>query len=250
MQSQPLTTTRPELRRGATRASVWAAFMCAWGAALAWQRPACAQSEPAAAEPNEPVLLETRTQPRTSLEVERAPGVFVGLGGYAGLSVLAKSDEKQGHMIAGGLGRLRIGYFQLGGTLEVSDLAHERWQSIGGFIGGVIPYKNWVDVELALSGGVRNYKNPLERYGPGGYNLKTPTLGLRAGISDRSSRARMAVRLGGELLVSFDLRRQHAEWAYTYTDLNDQLQTVRGRTPVGGLTVGLALNATFEVSAH
>jgi hypothetical protein len=199
---------------------------------------------------DEALVDSARDAKPSGFRLNRAPGTAVSLGAYAGIALLSTREKANAHMFAGALARWRIDYVQLGGYLEVSDRVQDEWRTLGGFVGGVIPFQNWVDIELALGAGVRRYQNPSQRYGPGGYSLKTPTLGVRAGFSDRSSRSTFGIRFGAEFLLNVDLGQRSANWQYRYTDAMDAEQVVSGVTRVGGVSVGLAVNGSFEVATR
>ncbi|MFZ5891762.1 MAG: hypothetical protein ACOY0T_11965 [Myxococcota bacterium] len=183
-----------------------------------------------------------------ALRVDRARGTSVSLGPYAGLALLDTQRGGVAHLFAGAVGRLRIRYIELGGNLEVSDRQQESWRMLGGFLGGYIPFENWVDLEFALGAGVRHYLNPDQRYGTGGYDLKVPVLTFRAGFSDRLGQGVFGLRIGGELLVGIDLRHKEAKWSYSYTDLTDVSQVITGKTSVGGTSIGIAVSVALDVA--
>ena len=127
-------------------------------------------------------------------------GTSVSLGPYGGLALHDTARGGVAHLFAGAVGRLRINYVELGGNIEVSDRVQESWRLLGGFVGGYIPFENWVDLELAVGAGVRHYLNPDQRYGTGGFDVKVPAITLRAGFSDRLGEGIFGLRLGGEIL--------------------------------------------------
>lgn len=176
--------------------------------------------------------------------LKNKPGWSLGLEAYAGIGVLASSDATRGHGIAGGLSRLRFGYFELGAGLEVSDLAVERWQQVGGFAGAFLPVTNWVDIDATVGLGERNYLSPDARYGPGGLDTRLPAMTLRLGFSDRPVDELFGFRVGAALLVGIDLTHRDIEWQYN----PDGKNIVTGTTPVGGVSVGMAVCLGFDVA--
>jgi hypothetical protein len=58
------------------------------------------------------------------------------------------------------------------------------------------------------------------------------------------------LRIGAELLLGFDLKRKKSTWTYAYTDLEENAVVVRGTTPVGGTSVGLAVSVTLDVTPN
>lgn len=175
-------------------------------------------------------------------------GTSVSLGPYGGLALHDTARGGVAHLFAGAVGRLRINYVELGGNIEVSDRVQESWRLLGGFVGGYIPFENWVDLELAVGAGVRHYLNPDQRYGTGGFDVKVPAITLRAGFSDRLGEGIFGLRLGGEILFGFDLKREKATWTYSYTDVSDSSQIMTGTTKVGGTSIGIAVSAVLDVA--
>jgi hypothetical protein len=172
----------------------------------------------------------------------------VSLGPYGGLALHDTARGGVAHLFAGAVGRLRINYVELGGNIEVSDRVQESWRLLGGFVGGYIPFENWVDLELAVGAGLRHYLNPDQRYGTGGFDVKVPAITLRAGFSDRLGEGIFGLRLGGEILFGFDLKREKATWTYSYTDVSDSSQIMTGTTKVGGTSIGIAVSAVLDVA--
>jgi|GEM_PF-3295307 len=181
----------------------------------------------------------------TGYRLKSAPGWSIGLETYAGLSVLADTDGSRGHALAGGLSRLQLSYFQMGGVLEVSDLSVLRWRKLGGFVGAHLPLVNWVDLEATVGLAQRAYSSPDDRYGPGGLALKAPTLMFRLGFSDRVIDERFGLRLGAALLFDADLKRQKAPWSYSQLGLQE---AVTGETSVGGFSTALVVTLGFDVA--
>ena len=101
-------------------------------------------------------------------------------------------------------------------------------------------------MKLAASVGARNWTSDDSRYGGTGYDVSTPTLGLRLGVSDRTSNsAPLAARVGGQILFAYDLNPSDESWTLTH-EIDGELQTDRGSTRVGGFTLGIALVLGFD----
>ena len=179
----------------------------------------------------------------TGYHLKSSPGISIGLESYAGLAVMSDSDASRGHAIAGGLSRLRISNLEMGAGLEVSDLALVRWRQVGGFIGAYLPLVNWVDVDATMGLAQRVYLNGDDRYGPGGLDLRSPTLTFRLGFSNRLIDEQLGLRLGAAVLVDADLKHQQASWQY----VQQGQPTVGGTTSAGGYSVGLAVCVGFDV---
>ena len=193
-------------------------------------------------------LEPPRVGAKSSFRVDRQRALSVSLGPYAGLGLHETARGSVAHLFVGGIGRLRINYVELGATLEVSDRVQESWRTIGGFVGGYVPFENWVDLEFAIGAGVRQYRNPDLRYGPDGYEAKVPVLTMRAGFSDRLGAKVFGLRLGGELLLGVDLKREKATWTYSYTTDNDPTTSVSGVSSIGGTSIGIAVSAVLDVA--
>jgi hypothetical protein len=192
-----------------------------------------------------PAALEPIWPPR----LVKQPGWFGGLEAYGGLLVQAGADTRESYAFAGGQLRLRYDYFEFGGYYELSDRGKElsdAYRAFGGFAGAWLPYRGWVDFELAASIGARTYDSNDSRYGADGYEVSTPTLGLRLGVFDRtSSYSAFAARIGGQILASFDLNPSDEPWTLSVGEDENEV-TKTGSTHVGGFTVGLALVIGFD----
>jgi hypothetical protein len=121
------------------------------------------------------------------IALQPAPGFSLGLAAYGGLALLVTRDTNRPHALAGVLSRARYGYAEIGAVIELSDRAPDEWRSVGGFVGAWLPYRNWVDFELAAGLAYRRYLSTDHRYGAAGYEVQSPALTLRLGLSDRSS---------------------------------------------------------------
>ena len=178
------------------------------------------------------------------------PGWAVGIDAYGGFALLATSGNDYAHALAGGLARVRWGYIQAGGTAEMTDTLEDRWRAFGGFVGVFLPFDNWVDMQASLGAGGRTYSNSDARYGPGGYELSSPVLNLRMGVSDRSSEGRFGGRVGAEFVAAFDLSRHSADWRRETPVLGGAPIVVTGVTDVGGFSFGLVMTLGFDVNLN
>lgn len=189
-------------------------------------------------------------QPKESsaeVRLEAPPGFSLGLGAYGGLALVMTQDESHPHTIAGVLSRARYGYVEVGASLEFTERTQDEWRAIGGFIGAWLPYRNWVDFELAGGFAFRRYLNSDPRYGSGGYDVRCPAFTLRLGVSDRSSEALFGARVGGEIVAAMDLGAKEAQWRYELGSGGDAT-VFRGSTPVGGFSIGIAVSTGFDVA--
>jgi len=175
--------------------------------------------------------------------LKRNPGWSIGLEPYAGIAVLVNSDETRGHGITGGVSRVRIGYVEFGASLELSDVAIERWRQLGVFVGAFLPMVNWIDFDTSIGIAQRAYLSSDTRYGPGGFDVRGAALTYRLGFSDRILDDTFGLRLGGALLVSGDLSHHEVPWLYEVTRT-----TVSGSTPLGGVSIALAVCLGFDVA--
>jgi hypothetical protein len=177
------------------------------------------------------------------------PGVFGGAEAYGGLLAAGGADTREAYAFVGGQLRVRYDYYEFGGWYDVSDRGNQRkdgFSSFGGFLGAWLPYRGWVDFELAASVGARTYTSDDLRYGANGYEHTSATLGLRLGVSDRtSSFSAFAGRIGGQLLFSYDLSSADKPWAVASDD-DGVTTTESGVTNVGGFTFGIALVLGFD----
>jgi hypothetical protein len=214
--------------------------------------PARASAEPPAlqlgADPASPEEdTWERPDPAKEIRLDTPPGFSLGLGAYGGLALLLASGESRPHTVAGVLSRARYGYAELGALLELTERNQDEWRTIGGFAGACLPYRNWVDVELAGGFAYRRYLNPDPRYGAGGYDIKTPSFLLRVGVSDRTSEGSLGARLGGELVLGMDIGKREAAWRYDLGTGVDA-KVFRGTTLVGGFSIGIQVSAGFDVA--
>jgi hypothetical protein len=177
----------------------------------------------------------------------QAPGWFGGIEGYAGILALGASDTREAYAILGSQVRFRYDYYEAGAFLEYSDQQADDFRAFGGFLGAWLPFRGWVDFEVAASVGARTFSSNDLRYGADGYEVSSPTLGLRLGVSDRtSSYSAVAGRIGGQILFNYDLNPSDEPWSQE--ELQDGVPvTERGNTRVGGFTVALAFVIGFDI---
>lgn len=177
---------------------------------------------------------------------DTAPGWSIGLDGYAGLAVLSSEEGGAAHAFFGGISRFQLSYFQIGASLESSDGADDKWRSIGAFVGAFVPFRHWVDFELAAGLAARTYRNESRRYGSDGFEATSPALTLRAGFSDRAVDDLFGVRLGGHIAAAIDLEHHSRPWRYV-VETDAFREVVTGESQIGGVSVGLALTAGFDI---
>jgi hypothetical protein len=190
-----------------------------------------------------------RVDPVWPPRLVQSPGWFGGLEAYGGLLALGGADTRGAYAFAGGQLRVRYDYYQLGAWFDVSDRGKAKtdgFRSFGGFIGAWLPYRGWVDFELSAGVGARTWTSDDVRYGESGYEVTSPTLDLRVGVSDRtSSFSAFAARIGGQIVFAADLGSSEQPWELT-RDSNGEPVTETGVTTVGGFTLGLALVIGFD----
>lgn len=200
--------------------------------------------------PRDEIGAEERFMPRLlplKPVFDEKPGWAIGLEAYGGFAMTATGEGSTANALVGGLSRFRFGYFEVGGTLEVSDNADNHWRSVGAFVGGFVPFRHWVDFELAAGAAARTYRDSNRRYGPDGYEATLPALTLRAAVSDRTGSDLFGVRLGGQILATFDLGRETRPWAYDAETSQGDIRHFEGESDIGGVTIGLALTAGFDI---
>jgi hypothetical protein len=180
---------------------------------------------------------------------EDNPGWSMGLEGYAGLSTLFGTDTRGAYSLAGGTLRGRYRHYAAGGYFELTDSLSGGgdWQNFGGFAGAWLPYRNWVDFEIAVRLGGRRYSDSDLRFGPGGYKLWTPALGLALGVSDRAAKGRWGGRVGSQLIATYDLKQRNRPWQVSSRDPNTGMENVAsGSSHVGGLSLQLVVTLGFD----
>jgi hypothetical protein len=188
-----------------------------------------------------PVLVE--------IEFEDNPGWSIGLDAYAGLSTLFGTDTRGAYSMAGGLLRARYRYYEGGFYYEATDTLSGGgdWQNFGGFAGAWLPYKNWVDFEIAARLGSRRFSDLDSRFGTGGYRLSSPALGLVLGVSDRASSGGWGGRIGSQLVATYDLKQRDRAWRVSSTDPDTGIEQVAsGTSHVGGLSIQLVVTLGFD----
>ncbi|HVU05648.1 MAG TPA: hypothetical protein VHE30_28060 [Polyangiaceae bacterium] len=175
-------------------------------------------------------------------------GFAVGLEGYGGLNAGTTRGESRAHAFAGADLRLRLHYAQVGAFYEGSDLdVAGRYRAIGGFAGVWFPYSRWVDVEGSVGLASRAYVNDGPEYGPGGLDVKTPELVLRAGVSDRTTERLLGARIGGAIVFGADLGSRDVTFHKTFVDSEGVAHDTSGTTAVGGVTIGIVIALGLEL---
>jgi hypothetical protein len=188
-----------------------------------------------------PVLVE--------IGLEDEPGWSIGVDAYAGLSTLFGTDTRGAYSLAGGILRGRFRYYEGGVYYEATDTLSGGgdWQNVGGFAGAWLPYRNWVDFEIAARLGARRYSDDDLRFGPSGYELWSPTLGLVLGVSDRASKGRWGGRIGSQLVATYDLKQRDRPWELSSVDPDTGVQSVAsGKSHVGGFSIQLVVTLGFD----
>jgi hypothetical protein len=183
------------------------------------------------------------------IEFEDNPGWSIGIDAYAGLSSLFGTDTRGAYSLAGGILRGRYRYYQGGAYYEATDTLSGggEWQNVGGFAGAWLPYRNWVDFEIAARLGARRYSDRDLRFGPSGYELWSPALGLVLGVSDRASKGRWGGRIGSQLIATYDLKQRDRAWQVSSLDPNTGMQSVAsGTSHVGGFSIQLVVTLGFD----
>lgn len=201
----------------------------------------------AAEQPHDDEWEAVEARPTGNTLVSNA-GWGVGLDGQSGFSVLRTGEGGVARLTAGGLARVRWNLLQVGGSFERSESYKGAWQSLGGFVGVWLPYRRWVDFDVAAGLASRVYRNADPRYGVSGYSLVTPALTFRAGISDRSSESFLGVRIGAALVGTVDLKRHRPAWRYEFAAAEGQTpRAVTGVGQVGGFSLGVVVTVGLEM---
>jgi hypothetical protein len=185
---------------------------------------------------------------KPQISFEKAPGWSVGLDGRAGIGILTRSDARGAYAFAGGLLRAQYRYFELGAFYDHADETESggTFSHAGGFAGAWLPYRNYVDFQIALGFGARHYTDSDPRYGANGYSVSCPAASLMFGVSDRARSGDAGVRLGGQLVLTQDFGQQDKKWSFNQTnDVGDVVST-GGTTHVGGFSMSLVFTFGFD----
>lgn len=188
-----------------------------------------------------PVLAE--------ITFEDNPGWSFGIDAYAGLSTLLGTDTRGAYSLVGGTMRGRYRYYAAGAYYEATDslAAGGDWQNVGGFVGAWLPYRNWVDFEIAARIGGRGYSDSDLRFGPSGYKLWSPALGLALGVSDRAGSGRWGGRIGSQLVMTYDLKQRDRAWRLSSRNPTTGAESVAaGTSHIGGFSVQLSVTLGFD----
>ncbi len=180
-------------------------------------------------------------QPEISFEDN--PGWGVELAARGGLGVLAGSDARGAFAFGGGLLRGHYRYYELGLFYDHADSQQTggTFSHAGVVAGAWLPYHNWVDFELAAALGVRRYTDPDPRYGASGYAISAPTLSLLLGVSDRARSGSLGGRVGGQIVLTEDLKQKDEPWMLQEMTDSGDVVTTSGITHVGGFSASLVL---------
>ena len=193
------------------------------------------------------------------LKLDNPRALGFGIDAYGGIGMEFSGGDDRAHMVGGGLARLRLGYFQVGGTFELTDSGEnhslgeakiEHWRAFGGFAGVMLPYHHWVDVDATLGVEARTYVNSSTIYGANGLSASLPALTLRFGVSDRVTHKLVSPRLGAAMVFTADLEHRDAPWHYRYQSANGTVSESSGTTAIGGVSIVLVLTVGFEVGAR
>jgi hypothetical protein len=184
------------------------------------------------------------------ISLEKQPGWAVGLDVFGGLTALAGTDTRTSFALGGVLLRGRYKYYEIGGFYETTDdpiSSAGSFTQFGGIIGAWLPYKNWVDFELAARVGARTYRDPSTRYGADGYELSSMTLGFQLGVSDRVRSNLLGGRVGAQIVGGYDLQQSDPEWVQVTEDSAGAQTVTRGTTHVGGFSIGIQMSLGLEL---
>jgi len=218
-------------------------------------------SEPASGggpPPEEVVDEEVAAPADAPLRLDPPPNFGFGIEGYAGIAAQITSGEDRAHALVGALARLRYHYVQLGGTFESTDSGQaddlgenrlERWRAFGGFVGVMLPYHHWVDLDASLGVSARNYANSSPIYGDHGLSKTLTALSFRIGVSDRMTHKLAAPRIGAAIAFTADLSHTDAEWHRQILS-GGSVTDVTGTVNLGGFSIALLVSAGFELGAR
>ena len=191
-----------------------------------------------------------RPVPNIEIAFEREPGWAVGVDGFGGLAALMGSDTRGSFALVGVLARARYRYYELGGFYVTTDdpaASAGSFTEFGGIAGAWLPYKNWIDIELAARLSSRTYQDPSSRYGAEGYELGTATLGFQLGVSDRVRSDKLGGRIGAQIVGALDLTQRDVIWQQVREDGEGMEVLTSGTTHVGGFSLGIQMSLGLDI---
>jgi hypothetical protein len=219
-----------------------------------------------AAAPAEPpdeyadVAVEEEPAPAGSgLHLDSPPKLGFGLEAYGGIATAFNSAPVRAHALGGGLARLRLHYFQIGGTFEITDSSEDKtfdatpldhWRAVSGFVGVLLPYNHWITLDASVGLGPRTYVNPDSIYGAQGLSTSVTALSFRLAISDRLTHRLISPRLGAALDVTTDLSAIDAPWTRREVNSDGSVSETKGTTPISGTSISLVITAGFELGGR
>jgi hypothetical protein len=191
-----------------------------------------------------------RTPQIVEIAFEREPGWAVGIDAFGGLAALIGSDTRGSFALAGALLRGRYKYYEVGAFYVTTDdpmSSAGSYTEFGGIAGAWLPYKNWIDFELAARMSARTYEDPSSRYGSAGYELSGATLGFQLGVSDRVRSKKIGGRVGAQIVGAIDLNQRDVIWQQIREDSAGMEVMTSGTTHVGGFTLGIQMSLGLEI---
>ena len=188
-------------------------------------------SSPARGEPPGPVL---------------APAPWsLALDAVAGNGVLFTGSRDDAHPVLGGLLRARFRALEVGGYGEWTPHEVGDAHDFGALAGAFLPYRRWLDFELAGTFGQRVFANADTRYGAHGLSLQETTVGARAGVSARAG-SLFAVRVGAMLAIVSGVTTHDVPFVWAADDAGSLV--VRGSRRIGGTDVMLLFTVGVDVT--
>jgi hypothetical protein len=184
------------------------------------------------------------------ISFEKQPGWAVGLDAFGGLAALMGTDTRGSYAFAGALLRGRYRYYEIGGFFTMSDdpmSSPGSLREFGGILGAWLPFKNWVDFELAARVGARTHTDPATRYGPDGYEHTSATLGFQLGVTDRVHGEKLGGRIGAQIVGSYDLSQKDQVWTQLRENPDGMMVLTSGTTHVGGFSLGIQMSLGLDV---
>jgi hypothetical protein len=191
-----------------------------------------------------------RAPPSVEISFEREPGWAVGVDVFGGLAALMGTDTRGSFALVGALARGRYRYYEVGAFYATTDdpmSSAGSYTEFGGIAGAWLPYKNWIDIEVAARVGSRTYEDPSTRYGASGYELGGMTLGLQLGVSDRVRSDKVGGRIGAQLVGTYDLKQRDQTWQQLREDSEGMEVMTSGTTHVGGFTLGIQMSLGLDI---
>lgn len=205
------------------------------------------------------LVVTCLAEPCAALEPERDARSWSALGadleGAVGFGVLATGSSTESLGVLGAQARLRFAFLQVAGFAERAHAAADDVTTYGGVAGIWLSPAEMPDFDFGLGLAARTYGHDTPGGALGDYELSTPALVARLGVSDRAFQT-IGGRLGARLSLSWDTRRHERQFAYEVNRSTphgappSDPTFVRDSRQVGGMSVVMTLTIALDVSGE